>query len=149
MAFFSSKGAMTSTSPPPRGDHGSAVARLADLDTFPGATSADLEEIVSSGQVVSVPQGWSVIWDRTPADKAYVILDGSVEVRRGDELVATLAAGQVIGEVAILNRKLRSATVTAATPLTVLHFTREAVERLYAENAAVQIALRASARAHS
>lgn len=140
---------MTSTSSAPRGDDRFAVALLADLGTFPGASRAELEAIVAAGYVVSVPQGWSLIWDRTPAEKAYVILDGTVEVRRGDEVVATLTAGDVIGEVAILKRQLRSANVTATTGLTVLHFGRETVERLYAEVPAVRDALAASAAAHS
>ena len=140
---------MTSTSSAPRGDDGAAVARLAELGTFPGASGSELAEIVAAGYVVTVPAGWSVIWDRTPAEKAYVILDGTVEVRRGDEVVATLTAGDVIGEVAILKRRLRSANVTATTPLTVLHFSRETVERLYAEVPAVRDALSAAAAAHS
>jgi CRP/FNR family cyclic AMP-dependent transcriptional regulator len=140
---------MTSISPAPRGDDAAAIARLTDLGTFPGATSAELEEIVGSGYVVTVPQGWSVIWDRTPAEKAYVILDGTVEVRRDQRVIATLNAGDVIGEVAILKRQLRSATVTASTPLTVLHFGRETVERLYADLPAVRGALDAAADAHS
>lgn len=140
---------MTSTSSAPRGDDEAAVARLAALDTFPGASRAQLAAIVAAGSVVTVPQGWSLIWDRTPADKAYVVLDGTVEVRRGSETIASLAAGEVIGEVAILKRQLRSATVTATTPLTVLHFGREAIERLYAEVPVVREALQASTDAHS
>lgn len=142
-------GSMTSTSPAPRGDDPVAVTRLAELDTFPGATRTDLEAIVAAGYVVTVPKGWSLIWDRTPAEKAYVILEGVVEVRRGAEVVATLTAGDVIGEVAILKRQLRSANVTATTGLTVLHFGRETVERLYVEVPAVRDALAAAAAAHS
>lgn len=140
---------MFSTSPAPRGDDDAAVETLRALGTFPGARTSDLKRIVEAGYVVSVPEGWSLIWDRTPAEKAYVILDGTVEVRRGDELVATLGAGDVIGEVAILQRRLRTASVTATTPLSVLHFTREAVERLLAEVPAVRDALERSAAAHS
>ncbi|MCZ4498900.1 MAG: cyclic nucleotide-binding protein [Marmoricola sp.] len=140
---------MTSTASAPRGDDAVAVALLQDLDTFPGASSAELATVVAAGYVVTVPQGWSLIWDRTPADKAYVILDGTVEVRRGDEVVATLAAGDVIGEVAILKRQLRSATVVATAPLTVLHLGRAAVERLYVEVPVVREALQASSDAHS
>jgi CRP-like cAMP-binding protein len=126
-----------------------AVARLGALGTFPGASEAELRTIVAAGRVVTVPAGWSLIWDRTPADKAYVILEGSVEVRRGQELVATLDAGEVIGELAILHRSLRSGTVTAASALTVLHFGREDVERLYAEVPAVRDALDAAAAERS
>lgn len=126
-----------------------AVRRLSDLGTFPSASEADLRAIVQSGRIVTVPSGWSLIWDKTPADKAYVILEGSVEVRSADEVLATLLAGEVIGELAILRRRLRSATVTASSPLTVLHFEREHVERLYADLPAVREALDAAAEARS
>ncbi|MBO9519929.1 MAG: cyclic nucleotide-binding domain-containing protein [Nocardioidaceae bacterium] len=143
---------MRSTGPVPGPDRAAvddAVRRLRELGTFPGASEADLRGIVSAGRIVTVPSGWSLIWDKTPADKAYVILAGSVEVRRGTEVVATLHAGDVIGELAILHRKLRSASVTAASALTVLHFEREAVERLYDEVPAVREALDATAAERS
>jgi len=140
---------MTSTSPAPRADNSEAVATLRALGTFPGARASELAAIVDAGYVVSVPAGWSLIWDRTPAEKAYVVLDGTVEVRRDAELIATLGAGDVIGEVAILRRRLRSASVTATTPLSVLHFSRDAVERLLAEVPAVREAFERSAAAHS
>jgi CRP-like cAMP-binding protein len=143
---------MRSTGPVPGPDRAAvadAVRRLGELGTFPGASEADLREIVAAGRVVTVPAGWSLIWDRTPADKAYVILDGSVDVRRDGDRVAALHAGDVIGELAILRRKLRSASVTATTPLTVLHFEREAVERLYADVPAVRDALDTAAAERS
>jgi CRP-like cAMP-binding protein len=132
---------MTSTGPPPRPDNAGPLALLKQLDTFRGATDAQLEGLVEAGHVVTVPQGWSLIWDRTPPDQAYVVLSGEVDVRRDGDLVATLGAGDVIGELAILRNQLRSAAVVATTPLTVLHFSREAVERLYAEVAVFRDAL--------
>ena len=140
---------MTSTGPAPRPDNAEALTLLKRLDTFRGATDEQLDELVGAGHVVTVPQGWSLIWDRTPPDKAYVVLAGQVDVRRDGELVAALGAGDVIGELAILRRKLRSAAVVATTPLTVLHFTREAVERLYAEVPLFRDALDRAARERS
>lgn len=126
-----------------------AVRRLGELGTFPGASEDDLRRIVGAGRVVTVPAGWSPIWDGTPADKAYAILDGSVEVRRDGRVIAELEAGEIIGELAILRRQLRSATVTAASRLTVLHIERQAVERLYDEVPAVREALDAAASERS
>ena len=114
---------------------------LRRLATFADASDADLRAIAESGSYVTVPQGWSLIWERTPADKAYVVLSGDLDVRRGNEPVARLGAGDVVGEVAIVEHRLRNATVVAATRLEVLHFTREAVERLYAEVPAFRAAL--------
>ena len=107
--------------------------QLRELGTFPGAGNDELLRIAAAGRAVAVPQNWSVIWERTPADKAYVVLDGELDARRKGAVVARLGAGDVVGEVAIVENRLRNATVVAATRLEVLHFTKDAVEKLYAD----------------
>lgn len=119
------------------------VRRLAELGTFSAADVDDLTAIAEAGRLVTVPAGWSVIWDGTPADKAYVILDGEVEVRRREDSI-TLGAGEFVGELAILRHRLRSATVVAVTDLRVLHFEGDALEHLYREVPAVRSALDAT-----
>lgn len=109
------------------------VSGLRRLDTFADATDAELRTIAEAGSLLTVPRDWSLIWERTPADKAYVVLQGDLDVRRAGEVVARLTAGDVVGEVAIVERRLRTATVVATSPLQVLHFTRDAVEKLYAD----------------
>ena len=90
-----------------------------------------------------------MIWERTPADKAYVVLDGDLDVRRKGEVVARLGAGDVVGEVAIVENRLRNATVVAATRLEVLHFTKDAVETLYADIPAFRAAVDRAVLAHA
>lgn len=119
------------------------VRRLAELGTFPDADDDDLTAIAEAARLVTVPAGWSVIWDGTPADKAYVILDGEVEVRRREKSI-TLGPGEFVGELAILRHRLRSATVIAVTGLRVLHFEGEALEHLYREVPAARSALDAT-----
>jgi CRP/FNR family transcriptional regulator, cyclic AMP receptor protein len=123
--------------------------RLALLGTFPDATDDELRRIAEAGRVVSVPPNWSVIWERTPADKAYVVLEGELDVRRKGEVVARLGAGDVVGEVAIVENRLRNATVVATTRLEVLHFTREAVQTLYAAVPAFRDAVDRAVLAHA
>jgi CRP-like cAMP-binding protein len=51
-----------------------------------------------------------------------ILADGTAEVRQGGRLLATIGAGDVVGEMALLQsagRGYRNATVTAVTPLTV------------------------------
>jgi voltage-gated potassium channel len=100
---------------------------------FDGLSPAEVARVRSAGTALTLPQGWSPISERTPADKAYIIEDGEVSVRRGGREVAVLGPGQIIGEAAVLNRSLRSASVVAMTPLRVVHFTGEALERLVDE----------------
>ena len=46
-----------------------------------------------------------------------MIIDGEATVTRGDKAVATVTGGDFFGEIALLEHVVRTATVTAATPL--------------------------------
>ncbi|RZI88856.1 MAG: cyclic nucleotide-binding domain-containing protein [Microbacterium sp.] len=104
--------------------------KLQKLNRLDALSDEDLATVVRAGRYVTLPADWSVIWERTPADKAYLIVDGQVSVRRRGEEIARLGPGDVIGEIAIVNHKLRTASVVSLTPLEVIHFTRESLEEL-------------------
>ncbi|UFN43088.1 cyclic nucleotide-binding domain-containing protein [Nocardioides okcheonensis] len=106
---------------------------------------ADRQRVLAAGTALTLPQGWSPIAESTPADKAYLITEGEVSVRRGGVEVATLGPGAVVGEAAIVNRTLRSASVVALTRLRVVHFTSERLSALADEVPAFGEALRAAA----
>jgi CRP/FNR family cyclic AMP-dependent transcriptional regulator len=105
----------------------------------------DAERVLAAGRALTLPQGWSPIAESTPADKAYLITAGRVSVRKGGVEIATLGPGAVVGETAIVNRTLRSASVVALTPLSVVHFTSEKLEELADEIPSFGAALRAAA----
>ncbi len=100
------------------------------FDTF---TPQEVARICAAGRRVRLPQGWSPIWERTPADKAYVIISGEVSVRRDGEEIARLGAGEIMGEAGIVRHSLRSASLVALTPLDLVHFTADAVHELCEE----------------
>ena len=106
---------------------------------------ADAQRVLAAGNALRLPEGWSPIAESTPADKAYLITEGEVSVRKGGVEIATLGPGAVVGETAIVNRTLRSASVVALTPLRVVHFTSERIEQLADEIPAFGAALRAAA----
>ena len=105
----------------------------------------DVRRVLAAGTALTLPQGWSPIAESTPADKAYLITDGEVSVRRGGNEIATLGPGTMVGEAAIINQRLRSATVVALTPLRVVHFTRERLDELVTQIPEFGQALRAAA----
>jgi CRP-like cAMP-binding protein len=75
-----------------------------------------------------------LIREGEPGRGLYVVLHGSVDVwkRDGDEkvLLATLGAGEVFGEMSLIQSGPATATVTACQRSTVLFLAREYVERL-------------------
>ena len=116
--------------------------RLARLNRLEALDDADLATVVRAGRHVRLPADWALIWEKTPADKAYLIVEGELSVRKGGQEVARLGPGDVIGEMAIVNHKLRSASVVSLTPLEVIHYTSESLERLLEQVPAFGDALR-------
>jgi CRP-like cAMP-binding protein len=106
------------------------IAELARANRFHDFTDDELGQVVDAATYLTVPAHWALMAEQQPADKAYLILSGEVSVRRHGEEVARLGAGEVIGEMALVNHRLRSATVVADTPLEVLHFTDDTVAAL-------------------
>lgn len=106
---------------------------------------ADAARVLAAGTPLTLPQGWSPISENTPADKAYLITEGEVSVRRGGTEVATVGPGSVVGESAIVNRTLRTATVVALTPLRVVHFTSDRLADLIEQVPGFGEALQAAA----
>ena len=113
---------------------------------FDSFTPREVARISSHGRRVKLPEGWSPIWEQTPADKAYILLTGTVSVRRGSDEIAQLGPGDVVGEVAIVGESLRTATVVALTPLEAIHFTDDAVRELMEEMPSFHEQLSAVAR---
>ena len=116
--------------------------KLEKLNRLEDLSNADLKKVIDKGRHVRLPANWSLIWEKTPADKAYLIVDGEVSVRKGSQEVARLGPGDVIGEMAIVGHKLRSASVVSLTPLEVIHFTKESLEELLDDVPAFGEALR-------
>lgn len=108
-----------------------AVALL--KKSLPTLSDADVKRFAEVGRLVHIPEGWSMISESTPADNAYFVLDGGVSVRKDGQEVATVGAGEFIGEGAIVNRTYRSAQVVTNSPLTALAITADEGRRLAAD----------------
>lgn len=100
---------------------------------FDGVAPHDVARIKAAATPVSVPAGWSPIWEGTPADKAYIIESGEVSVRRHGHEIATLGPGDIVGETSIINHTLRTATIVSLSELKLLHLSREKLEQLSAQ----------------
>ena len=67
-----------------------------------------------------------------------VIIDGTVEVEAKGKHLATLGAGDFVGEIALLEQVPRMATVTVKTPVRFFILTREAFRHLVDQNPTVE-----------
>jgi CRP-like cAMP-binding protein len=106
------------------------VEALQNQSAFKDCSKADLEDLAKHANHTSVPKGWAVIQQQTPADAVYVILSGDADVIVKDKKVASITAGAVVGEAGVAGHKLRNATVLSTTPLDLLHISADKFEDL-------------------
>jgi len=57
--------------------------------------------------------GTVIFAERDRADSMYVVLDGEVDVRVGNNLLEVIGPGGIVGEMALIDRNTRSATAMA------------------------------------
>jgi NADH dehydrogenase len=76
--------------------------------------------------------GELVFGDGALGDKVYFIVKGEAAVERDGVRLATLRAGEVFGEAALISNRPRNAAVRAITPLNVTAVAREAFQELLA-----------------
>ncbi|HVH15324.1 MAG TPA: cyclic nucleotide-binding domain-containing protein [Candidatus Angelobacter sp.] len=100
-------------------DNPQVAKMLAGVPLFAGLKGKQLRSVASafakersydSGEVIEKEGGSAVAF--------YLITDGSVEVRKGEKLVTKLGRGQFFGEMALIDKQPRSATVVSAEPNT-------------------------------
>ena len=94
------------------------------------------------------PVGKTIFEQGEEGDALYVIVRGSASVRMqlptGDVRLVTFSSGTVFGEMALLDRQLRSATVTSDEPLSCYVLDRSRFDRLSAEYPRVAMTLLAN-----
>jgi predicted MFS family arabinose efflux permease len=102
------------------------VAILERLDLFRNASRPSLESLAEAAEDVAVPAGTVLIAEGDQADAFYVLTHGRLDVSAAGEnrtqsvFLRTLVPVSYAGEIGLLGRMPRTATVTAASDSTVL-----------------------------
>src|SRR5581483_3156324 len=76
-----------------------AIERLSAHRAFAQCTQEDIVALLCAGKRTAIPAQWAFVQEQTPADAAYVILEGNARVFRHGTPVADLQPGDVVGEV--------------------------------------------------
>jgi CRP/FNR family cyclic AMP-dependent transcriptional regulator len=127
---------------------GRDARRLREFTTFDKFSDDELERLVRAAHHTAQSVPWPLIREQTPSDACYILLSGEVGVYVGQDRVAVLGPGEVIGESALRRGKLRSATVTTIGPAEVLRIERDDLTRLLDEIPALRETMDATAARH-
>ena len=130
-------------------EHGVDARRLREFSAFEKFSDDDLDRLAGAAHHVSTSAPWPLIQEQTPSDSCFILLKGEVGVYVGSDRVAVVGPGEVIGESALRQGKLRSATVTTIGPAEVLRIERDDLARLLDEIPALRETMDATAARHA
>ena len=123
--------------------------RLRDFAAFSKFSDKDLKHLVQAAHRTSTSGPWPLIREQTPSDSCYILLSGEVGVYVGQDRVAVVGPGEVIGESALRRGKLRNATVTTTGKAEVLHIARDDLDRLLKEIPALRETMDETVQRHA
>ena len=106
------------------------IRQLQEFEGFKNFSDEDLKRIVKASHRTSTSGPWPLIREQTVSDACYILLSGEAGVFVGQDKIATVKSGEVIGESALKKGKLRGATVTTTGRAEVLHIDRDDLHRL-------------------
>lgn len=127
---------------------GKDARRLREFTAFDKFSDDELERLVQAAHHTSRSVPWPLIREQTPSDACFILLSGEVGVYVGQDRIAVLGPGEVIGESALRRGKLRSATVTTIGPAEVLRIERDDLARLLDEMPALRETMDETASRH-
>jgi CRP/FNR family transcriptional regulator, cyclic AMP receptor protein len=108
---------------------------LRSVPLFAGLNSKELTRVDRLLDTVERATGDVLTEEGTVGRQAFIVLSGRASVTIGGRPVATLGPGEVIGEMALLDRQPRTATVTALEPMKVFVIDPRSFSTLLAEPA--------------
>lgn len=101
------------------------VKQLQHVPTFKACTSSQLELIARLSDEVHIPEGATLMREGRIGRECFVLLEGEAIVTIGNQAMAVLGAGDIVGEMAVISHEPRTATVTAWSPVRALVFTTQ------------------------
>jgi len=114
------------------------VEALARAPLFEGLSRKELQEIARGSEDMDVEPGRVLCREGGLGQEFFVITEGEAEVRRKGRRRGVLGPGDFFGEIALIDRSPRTATVTATTPLRFFVLTRRTFLSLLDDNPAVE-----------
>jgi CRP/FNR family transcriptional regulator, cyclic AMP receptor protein len=105
-------------------------SRLRSIPLFQTVSDEELAQVAPFAEEVHVEEGETLVKEGDFSYEFMAIEEGTAEVRRGGEHVADLAPGDFFGEIGLLEKDLRTATVVAKSPMRLVTLTGWDMKRM-------------------
>ena len=105
---------------------------------FARCSRAELKEIALLADEIDLHEGKEMTREGAPGREFFVLLEGTADVKKSRRRVNTLGPGDFFGEIALVSREPRTATVIATSPVRALVITDRSFRRLLDDAPQVQ-----------
>jgi CRP/FNR family transcriptional regulator, cyclic AMP receptor protein len=106
---------------------------LSTLSFFAGFDRHALDKIAAMGEQVAVEEGGVITQQGEVGREAYLVLSGEVQVQVNGHAIATVGRGSMLGEMALIDLRPRSATLVARTPVELIAYDAKQFRRILDE----------------
>jgi len=93
------------------------IDHLAPVPLFSACSKKDLQLVAKRAEDVKVDAGKVLVTEGDTGTEFFVVIDGKASVSKRGQKVAELGPGGFFGELALLDKAPRNATITAETPM--------------------------------
>ena len=97
---------------------------------FANLSKRDLNHVAHLADEIDLREGKELTRQGAPGREFFVLLEGGAEVKRDGRKLGTLGPGDFFGEIALVCREPRTATVVATSPVRALVITDRSFRRL-------------------
>jgi CRP/FNR family cyclic AMP-dependent transcriptional regulator len=109
----------------------SKVDLIKGVPLFSGASKGELAKIAAIADEVDLPAGKTLIKEGDSGREFFVLIDGTADVsQEGKTIGKIMGPGDFFGEIALVSKAARTATITTTSPVRALVVTDRAFRQL-------------------
>jgi len=105
---------------------------------FSECSRKDLQEIAGIADEIDLREGKELTKEGRPGREFFVLIEGEADVKKGSRRINELGGGDFFGEIALVTRRPRTATVVATTPVRALVITDRSFRSLLEHQPEIQ-----------
>jgi CRP/FNR family cyclic AMP-dependent transcriptional regulator len=110
--------------------HNQKIDLIRKVPLFSRLSKSELRELAMLADEIDLRDGKELTRQGAAGREFFVLLEGTADVRKNGRKINTLGPGDFFGEIALVSREPRTATVTATSPVRTLVITDRSFRRL-------------------
>lgn len=118
--------------------HNQKVDLIHKVPLFSRLSKTELKDLAMLADEIDLRDGKEMTRQGAPGREFFVLLEGTADVRKNGRKINTLGPGDFFGEIALVSREPRTATVTATSPVRTLVITDRSFRRLLEDSPQVK-----------